>query len=138
MQVDEGRIFIGRFELNSDLLLSLTEFCKQENIRLGVFSVIGALTKVSLGYYNQDAQQYTECARLEKKLEITSCIGNISMKDSEIFVHAHITLADHKGQCYGGHLMPESSVFVAEYYIKELTGAELNRQYDKETGLTLW
>ncbi len=33
------------------------------------------------------------------------------MKDGEIFVHAHITLADRKGRAYGGHLMPGTMVF---------------------------
>ncbi len=138
MQVNEARIFVGRFKLRSGLLMSLTEFCKQKNIRLGVFSVIGALTSAKLGYYGQDAKKYIECVSLDKKLEIASCVGNISLKDAEIFVHAHITLADHKGRCYGGHLMPDSIIFAAEYYIKELAGGELERRYDPETGLSLW
>ena len=138
MQANDGRTFIGRFKHKSDLLDELTSFCKKENIHLGVFSVIGALDSVKLGYYKQDAQEYTEAVSLDKKLEITSCIGNISLKDSEIFVHAHITLADHDGKCYGGHLMPGARIFAAEYYIKELKGGELTRKYDPETGLSLW
>ncbi|MFH1776203.1 MAG: DUF296 domain-containing protein [Candidatus Omnitrophota bacterium] len=138
MQLNEGRIFVGRFKFQSDLLTSLAEFCEREGIRLGIFSVIGALTSIKLGYYHQDAKKYVECVSLDKKLEITACIGNISLKDAEIFVHAHITAADHQGACYGGHLMPGSIIFVAEYYIKELTGGELYRKNDPETGLSLW
>ena len=138
MQVQEGRVFIGRLKGKADLLAELTELCKKENIKLGVFSVIGALTSAKLGYYKQDAKKYTECASLNKKLEITSCTGNISLLDSEIFVHAHITLADHDGTAYGGHLMPGSKIFAAEYYIKELTGTTLERTRDSETGLNLW
>ena len=142
MQVEKGRLFIGRFKTKSDLLVSLTNLCQKEDIKLGVFSVIGALTKVKLGYYNQPAKEYVECVQLNKKLEIASCIGNISLKDTKkdakIFIHAHITLADLTGQCYGGHLMPGSIIFAAEYYIKELTGGQLNREYDPETGLNLW
>jgi predicted DNA-binding protein with PD1-like motif len=138
MQVKKGRLFMGRFKSKVDLLSSLTEFCKEKNIRLGTFSVIGALMQVKLGYYDQDNKKYTECVNLNKKLEITTCVGNISLKESEIFVHAHITLADHQGQCYGGHLMPESVVFAAEYYIQELVGGKLERKNDSETGLSLW
>ena len=138
MQLSEGRVFIGRLKTKSDLLLSLTEFCKKENIRLGVFSVIGAATRAKLGYYNQDTKKYIESVILNKKLEITACTGNISLKDSEIFVHAHITLADSEGRCRGGHLMPGCAIFAAEYYIKELTGKELSRKDDPETGLSLW
>ena len=138
MQIQEGRVFIGRFKGKADLLAELTELCKKENVKLGVFSVIGALTCAKLGYYNQAAKKFTDCVSLDKKLEITSCTGNISLLNSEIFVHAHITLADHEGTAYGGHLMPGSKIFAAEYYIKELTGTTLERTHDSETGLNLW
>lgn len=138
MQVEDGRIFIGRFQFKADLLESIAEVCKKENIKLSTFSVIGALKGVKLGYYKQDEKKYVECLSLDKTLEIASCIGNISLKDSEIFVHAHITLADHAGACYGGHLMPGSSIFAAEYCIRELLGGELHRKHDPETGLSLW
>ncbi|MFA5088433.1 MAG: PPC domain-containing DNA-binding protein [Candidatus Omnitrophota bacterium] len=138
MRVKEGRMFIGRFAYRADLLGSLTDFCKKEKIRLGVFSVIGAVSGAKLGYYHQQEKRYTECVSLSKTLEIVSCVGNISLKDSEIFIHAHITLADHQGQCYGGHLMPGAEIFAAEYWIRELTGGELHRQHDPETKLSLW
>ena len=138
MQVKEGRVFIGRLGLKADILKSLKEICAKEGIRLGVFSVIGAVSAVKFGYYRQAEKKYADCVNLEKKLEITSCTGNISLKDSEIFVHAHITLADHNGRCYGGHLMLGSRIFAAEYHIKELTGATLERHPDPETGLSLW
>jgi len=108
------------------------------HIKLGVFSVIGALTGAKLGYYKQDEKKYTDCVSLDKKLEIASCTGNISLLNSEIFVHAHIVLADHSGKAYGGHLMPGSTIFAAEYYIQELKGTPLERTRDPETGLNLW
>ena len=138
MQAGKGRTFIGRFQFKADILLSIAEVCEKENIRLATFTVIGALNGVKLGYYNQDAKKYIDCVSLDKKLEITSCIGNVSLKDSKLFVHAHTTLADHEGRCFGGHLMPDSSIFAAEYSITELLGGELHRKPDPETGLSLW
>jgi predicted DNA-binding protein with PD1-like motif len=133
-----GRFFIGRFECDDDLLQALTAFCKKENIRLGAFSVIGAVKNANLGYYHQEKQQYTGCVELNKKLEIASCIGNISLKDGEIMVHAHIVLADWDGKAFGGHLMPGTKIFAAEFNIQEYTGAELLRGKDVKTGLPLW
>ncbi|MCX5749743.1 MAG: DNA-binding protein [Candidatus Saganbacteria bacterium] len=98
----EGRSFIGRFESGEDLLASLNDLCKKENIRLGVFNLIGAVRNAKLGYYDQEQKQYTGCVEINKKLEISSCTGNISIKDGEIFVHAHITLADFDGKAFGG------------------------------------
>ena len=74
----------------------------------------------------------------EGNFEIVSCSGNISLKESEIFVHAHIVLADDKSQCFGGHLMPGCILFAGEYYIQELAGGKFRRKYDPETGLALW
>jgi len=133
-----GRLFIGRFEPGENLLEALTSFCEKENIRLGIFNVIGAVRNAKLGYYEQKTKKYTDCASIDKKLEISNCTGNVSLKDGGIVVHAHITLADLEGKAFGGHLMPETEIFAAEYFIQELTGGELNRVKDEKTGLPLW
>jgi predicted DNA-binding protein with PD1-like motif len=138
MQINDGRMFIGRFKYKEDLLESITNFCKKEDIKLGVFSIIGALTCCKLGYYNQEAKKYVECANIDKRLEIASCTGNISLLNSEIFIHAHISVGDLTGTSYGGHLMPGAVIFVAEYYIKELKGELLHRAPDPDVGLNLW
>jgi len=75
---------------------------------------------------------------LNKKLEIASCTGNISIKDGEIFVQAHITLADMEGKAFGGHLMPGTEIFAAEFFVQELIGQDLVRAKDEITGLPLW
>lgn len=138
LQVGKGRSFLGRFRKDQDLLEELNRFCVREKIELGVFSVIGALTRAKMGYYEQKKQKYVECVHLDRKLEITSCVGNISLKDGKPFIHAHVTLADLEGKCYGGHLMPGANIFAAEYFIQELTGGRLERKFDPETGLQLW
>ncbi|MFH1837479.1 MAG: PPC domain-containing DNA-binding protein [Candidatus Omnitrophota bacterium] len=138
MQVSEGRTFIGRLKYKEDLLAAIRSVCENEGVTLGFFSVIGAVSSAKMGYYRQDVKKYVDCFDMTKTLEITSCIGNISLNNSETFVHAHITLADHDGNCFGGHLMSGTKIYAAEYYIKELTGAELNRTHDPETGLSLW
>ena len=136
--VKEGRRLIGRFESGDDLLEVLTGLCRRENIRLGTFEIIGAVKNAKLGYFDQQEKKYTGCVELDKKLEINACLGNISIKDGEIFCHAHITLADWEGRAFGGHLMPGTIVFAAEFYIEELLGAEMVRSLDPKTGLPLW
>lgn len=133
-----GRILTGRLELKDDLLIGLTSVCGVNDIRSGFISAIGAVHRAKLGYYDQKKKTYTGCVSLDKKLEICSLTGNISLKDGDIFVHAHIVLADLKGKAYGGHLMPGTSVFAAEYFILETLGKELHRVKDRSTGLPLW
>ena len=74
LELKPGRVFLGRFDYNDDLLDSLTKFCEESNIKLGVFNVIGAVQNAKLGYYNQDEKKYTGCVELNKKLEISSCM----------------------------------------------------------------
>ena len=138
-EVKEGRSFIGRFGFGEDLLSALTAFCKKHRIRMGVFRVIGAVKNATFGYYKQDIKKYADCIRLDKKMEIISCNGNISIKDHEAFVHAHISVSDHDGKVFGGHLMNGTEIFAAEFYIEELFGQDLVRgKGDQETGLPLW
>ena len=138
MECSNGRSYIGRLPHGADLLEALEGICRSENITTGVFTVIGALSKVNLGCYDQKAQKYDPDMVFDQELEIASCNGNISLKDPEIFVHAHITVSDNTGKCYGGHLMPGSKIFAAEYHIQEIKGAVLERKPDKDTGLSLW
>ncbi|MDF1525058.1 MAG: DUF296 domain-containing protein [bacterium] len=138
MRADHGRIFMGRLPFEGDLLGSLTTVCLNENIQFGWLSVIGAVSSGVLGYYRQDEREYMECFSLEKGLEIVSCTGSVSLRDGEVFLHAHATLADEQGRCYGGHLMPGTRIFAAEYYIIELPGEPLRREFDAETGLAMW
>jgi len=57
IEPEYGRAFIGRFESGKDLLEELNAFCKKENIRLGVFNLIGAVRNAKLGYYDQEKKQ---------------------------------------------------------------------------------
>ena len=138
MEVGKGRIFIGRLAAGEDLLASLTDICSGHKIQMGVFSVIGAVKNLTLGYYDQEKQEYVQNLDFKEEFEILSCLGNISIKDEGIFVHAHLSAGARDGKAFGGHLMPGTKIFAAEYHIQELTGGELRRQRDPETGLSLW
>lgn len=129
--------FIGRLDCGSDLLESLTAICKQNDIRLGRVAAIGAVQKACIGYYHQDSRKY-EFKHFDQHLEILSVTGNISLKDGEPIVHAHITLSDSDGRAFGGHLASGTIVFACEYSIEELDGPVLERGFDDETGLPLW
>lgn len=52
-------------------------------------------------------------------------------------MHAHAVLADSSGRVLAGHLV-RGTIFAAELYLKELAQADLNRDYDSQTGLKLW
>jgi hypothetical protein len=136
-EYSDARRFVGRLPHGGDLLGTLEDFCAVRNIRTGVFSLIGAVSKAVLGTYDQSQQVYATFTA-EGDLEILSCTGNISLKDGKSFVHAHVILAGEGGKTIGGHLFPGTIIFAAEAHILELAGPPPVREHDPVTGLMLW
>jgi len=121
----------------SDLLGEITDFCRDRGITLGRVEALGALVRARLGYYNQDTRQY-ETLEFDEHLEITNLVGNVSLKDGEPIVHAHVTLAGDRGIAYGGHLVSGCEIFACEFVVQEFDGPQLTRGLDEQTGLPLW
>jgi len=120
-----------------DLLGEITDFCRDRGITLGRVEALGALVRAKLGYYNQDTRQY-ETLEFDRHLEITNLVGNVSLKDSQPIVHAHVTLSDDAGAAIGGHLVPGCEIFACEFVVQAFEGPQLNRGFDEQTGLPLW
>ena len=131
------RRLMGRLAHGDDLLDALTAVCVENHARLGWLSALGAVQKARIGYYDQDAREY-RYRDLDRHLEIASLVGNVSLKDGEPMVHAHITLADDEGRAFGGHLARGTIVFACEFCIELLDGPGLCRAHDEQTGLPLW
>ena len=50
MQVKRARTFIGKFEYEKDILQSIYDLCKKEDIKFGYFNLIGAVKSAALGF----------------------------------------------------------------------------------------
>ncbi len=132
-----GRIFLGRLPNGGDFLAAVQEFCENQEITLGVFYCIGAVKRANLSFYDQKNRKYMSF-EIDQELEISSCSGNVSLKDGKPMVHAHAVLANDAGKTYSGHLMAGTIIFAGEIYLQELVGEQLVRGYDETTGLPLW
>lgn len=132
-----GRRFVGRLPHGKDLIKSIGAFCGETAVSMATFSAIGAVTSVTLGAYDQKQQVYVTWSQ-EAPFEIASCTGNVSLKDGNPMVHAHIVLADMHGKTLGGHLFSDTILFAGEIDLLELTGEPMKRAFDPVTGLWLW
>lgn len=133
-----GRRIMGRLPKGEDLLQGLTALCVAHNITLGEVRALGAVTKVCLGFYNQETRQY-QTLNFDEEMELVHLLGNISTKDGRPFVHVHASFADSQGKMVGGHLMEGNPIFACEFIIKEYKSeAAFSRGPDEETGLMLW
>jgi len=130
-------IYQGRLEKGDDLAEELTEFVQGKEITAGKISALGAVQKATISYYDQENEEYGAQV-LDEAMEIVNLEGNISVKDGEPIVHAHIALADEEGNVYGGHLEEGTIVFACEFVIQEYDGEVLERGLHETTGLPLW
>ncbi|MCX8028218.1 MAG: DNA-binding protein [Thermodesulfovibrionales bacterium] len=131
-----GSIYQGRLNKGDELVSSLTDFLKSNNIKAGLINGIGALTSAKLGFYNSIEKKY-EDIELNEGLEIVSLSGNVTLKGGEIFPHIHVVLSRADFSTLGGHLFAPSKIFAFEFEIFEFVGETFKRAYDEDTGLFL-
>lgn len=136
--ITPGRKIMGRLTKGDDLLAALEAVSRAHHLTLGEVQAIGAVSKARVGYYNQGEQKY-QFLELDRPLEILALTGNVSLKDGQPFVHAHVTLGDEAGNAFGGHLAEGTVVFACEFVMQEHRSEMVfQRALDEETGLFLW
>lgn len=135
--VHSKQVFMGKLDYGKDLLEELTTVCVDNGIRLGRIEAIGAVQKATIGYYDQQTKKYN-FFEIDEHLEIAALVGNISLREGQPMVHAHITLSDKDGKAFGGHLATGTVVFACEFVIHAYDGPDYFRGHDEQTGLPLW
>lgn len=132
--------YVGTIAHGADILMALEEFCKARKITMGWVSLLGAVSEVTLAYYEQEGHRYVQ-KHFTGEFEILNGTGNISLKGDTPIGHLHLTLSNTEFGCIGGHVIKgKSKVFACEFHIMALTGDEplLRGDADPVTGLPLW
>ncbi|TFF83731.1 DNA-binding protein [Candidatus Thorarchaeota archaeon] len=130
------RVIVARMFPGEDVLETIESVAKKHGVESGQLSLIGAIAGANLGYFDLENKQYKHFS-VEEDVEVVSCMGNISMHKGDLVVHAHMIVADDKGNCHGGHLLPGCKVSVTIELIITETEATLKREKDEKTGLNL-
>ena len=131
------RLFVGQLRMGSDLYDSVSKICIQEDIKIGRVTALGAVSQATVAYFDQKKKTYLPIT-FKKQLEILNCTGNVSVRDGKPFVHMHATFSDRKGNAFGGHVTPGTTVFACELTIEEFEGDLLERNLEEKSGLNLW
>lgn len=132
-----GPIHVVRLNTGEDLLDGITSYARQAGITAAWLTYLGAVSRASLRYYDQDRRVYEDFV-LDAHLEVLSGVGNVSLLDGSPFVHTHAAFADEEGRAWGGHLNTGTTVWALEIRIQELIGPPLVREPDECTSLSLW
>tara|TARA_B100001758_G_scaffold82174_1_gene69883 strand:- start:14306 stop:14740 length:435 start_codon:yes stop_codon:yes gene_type:complete len=112
---------------------TLTGFCKERGIRNAKLSGIGAVKKTEIGAYDLPEKEYIK-KEYPEILELLSFEGNVSLKDGDPFIHAHVVLSDHQMKTFGGHLFETTVGVAGEFFLREFDG-NAYRELDPDIGL---
>lgn len=116
-----------RLRRGSDLRQSIEEKCKGLSANTAVvLSGVGSLYQARIRL-----AKATEYLEREEDFEIVSLTGTVSRGKA----HIHISLADEKGNCLGGHLEKGCLVnTTCELVLGILEEYETKREFDPESG----
>ena len=106
------------------------------NLKFGWINGLGAIMDPELGYYDLKNKEYIK-KTIIGEFELTSLVGNLTLKEGDLFVHSHITFSDINFNAYGGHLF-DCKIAVAGEFVVFRSPTEINRIYDDEIGLYTW
>lgn len=127
---------VVRMDRGEEILETLKEVALKENIKLASISALGACDHFVAGVYNVSEQKYYK-NEFNGAYEITSLVGNISTMNGEYYAHLHITCADDKARCVGGHLNEARISATCEMFINVIDAC-VDRKKDEVTGLNIF
>lgn len=131
-----GNYYILRIDKGEEVVATLRNFCKKQDIKLGKVSGIGAISQVNVGLFDTENNKFLS-KELKGTFEITSLIGTISTMDGNPYLHLHITIADKEFNVRGGHLNTAIISATGEIVVEKISG-EADRKFSEEIGLNLF
>ena len=111
-------------------------FAEVKGVGCAWLNGIGALENPEIGYYSLEDKVYHR-KTFQGEYELTSLIGNITLKEGKPFSHTHITFSDTEFRVFGGHLF-NANITAAGEFIMQFGSDEINREMNAEIGLPLW
>ena len=111
-------------------------FAEKKGVGCAWLNGIGALENPEIGYYSIKDKKYHR-KQFKGEFELTSLIGDITMKDGKPFAHTHITFSDTDYQVYGGHLF-DAKITATGEIVLSLTDSKIDREYNKNIGIHTW
>src|SRR4030065_2695466 len=133
-----GRIIVARFEDHEDVLGNLVSIAKKENIRAGVFYLVGGMRegRIVVGPETDELPPKPVWKALGESHEVTG-LGTIFWQKDEPRIHFHGAFGK-KDMVKVGCLRADSETFlVLEAVITEIEGVTARRELDSVSGMGL-
>jgi predicted DNA-binding protein with PD1-like motif len=142
MQSHESRRFMGRLDLDSDIINSFRDICHRHKIFCGKISAMGYFKSVRILNFSVKKMEVLSSERIEGPFMAPFIEGNISQKDDELFFNIFTVLAkvdarQAEGIPFCAKLIG-GEVISCEFTIFSFDDLRLMRGHDSKTGLEEW
>jgi predicted DNA-binding protein with PD1-like motif len=134
-EADGLRTYAVVFDTGDEAASGLLAFARERQVSAASFTAIGALQRLTAGFFELDRKDYTRIT-FDEQLEVLSMTGNIALAPDGPKVHAHVVVGTADGAAHGGHLLEAVVRPTLEVIVTE-TPAALRRTIDSVTGLAL-
>jgi len=133
---DRQKTFVLIFETGDEVASGLAEFARAQELAAAHFTAIGALSDVTLGYFDWEKKDYLRIPVTEQ-VEVLALVGDVALgKDDKPVVHAHLVVGRRDGSTRGGHLLEAHVRPTLEVVLVE-SPAHLHRRFDLQSHLAL-
>ena len=128
-------MYVLVMDTGDEVVASLTNFAKENNLYAASLSAIGAFSDTELGYFDFAIKDYKKII-VREQVELLSLTGDITLYNNEPKLHAHVIVGKADGTAHGGHLLQAHVKPTLEVILTELP-AYLHREMDRKTGIPL-
>lgn len=118
-----------------EVIASLEEFARKEQLTGSRFSGIGAFSEALLGHFRPEKRGYKRIP-IPEQVEVLSLTGDVTFEDGAHQLHAQVVVGKSDGSAHGGHLISARARPMLEVVLVE-SASHLRRIHDKRSGLAL-
>ena len=131
-----GDTYIVRMDRGEEILSSLTELCRQEDIRLAQVDALGAVDHAVVSVYDVPTKTFYK-KEFNEPMEISNLCGTVSRKEGQVYIHLHATVCDKNLTAHGGHANELRVSATCEMVVRVIPG-EVGRRLDEKIGLNMF
>jgi uncharacterized protein len=133
---DGQRTYAVILETGDEVMQCLGQFVAAEKVGAAQLTAIGALSDVTLMYFDWEKKGYQRIPVAEQ-VEVASLIGDVATgPDGKPSLHVHLVVGRRDGTAMAGHLAEAHVRPTLEVIVTE-SPAHLRKVKDKESGLPL-
>ena len=131
-----GDTYIVRMDRGEEILSTLTELCRKEDIRLAQVDALGAVDHAVVSVYDVPTKTFYK-KEFNEPMEISNLCGTVTRKEGQVYIHLHATVCDKNLTAHGGHANELRVSATCEMVVRVIPG-EVGRRLDEKIGLNMF